>query len=393
MQLTERQSRKFRFTQKLVEALPPNPQDSKSREQEYSDIQVIGLRVLVSKNGRKFFHLRYTLNHRKRVIVLGEFPAVSVADARERGNEFKNMISKGLDPMSERNKQSDAVTFAEFAEKEYIPYAKENKKSWKDDVGKIEGDMLAAFGKLPLSAITTRDVQRYQTKIKVRTSSSTANRHYSLLTRMFSLAIQWQFVEKNPCKAVNKLKEAGGKERYLSNDELKRLLAALDRAEQSPSTYAIRFLLFTGMRMSEALQLLWCDVDLGAGSVFLADTKSGKSRTLILNDLAKNILETMKGLQRNKFVFFGLGPKGHLTSPRRAFEVAKQESGIINFRVHDLRHTFASICINDGNNIESIRKLLGHSSSQMTQRYAHLGDRELKAATDSVANHISTVVG
>ena len=301
------------------------------------------------------------------------------------------MISRGLDPLVEKSRQNDAVTFSEFTEKEYIPFAKENKKSWKDDIGKIEKDMIPAFGNLPLSSITTRDVQRYQTKIKTRTSGSTSNRHYSLLNRMFNLAIQWQFLEKNPCKGVKKHKESGGKERYLKNDELKRFLTALDEVKQGVSTHAIRFLLFTGMRMSEALQLLWENVDLDSGNVLLPETKGGKSRTVVLNELAMGILEKMKSFKKNVYVFPGVGPKGHLTSPKKVFQTVKAKAGIEKFRVHDLRHTFASIAVNSGSNLYEVQKLLGHHSSQMTQRYAHLGDRELRAATDNVANQIDQV--
>ena len=88
------------------------------------------------------------------------------------------------------------------------------------------------------------------------------NRHDALLSRLFNLAIKWQFVENSPCKSIKKQKEAGGKERYLSDDELKRFLSALDEVEQNVSAYALRFLLFTGIRMSEALQLEWQHVDL-----------------------------------------------------------------------------------------------------------------------------------
>ena len=217
----ERVCRKFNFTKKDIENLPSHFKEARSREQEYSDQQVIGLRVLVSKNGRKFFHMRYNFNSRKRVIVIGEFPAISVQEARNRANEFKNMLSKGIDPLMEKHKEKSAITFAEFVDREYIPYALESKKSWRDDVSKIKNDMLPLFGGLALPAITTRDIVRFQTKIKSRTSASTSNRHFTLLMRIFNLAIQWQFLEKNPCNGIKKFKEPGGKERYLNDEELK----------------------------------------------------------------------------------------------------------------------------------------------------------------------------
>jgi len=387
-----RQCRKHNFTKTFIDGLPPNPKNAKSREQEYSDQQVTGLRVMVSKNGRKFFHLRYRFRKRKRAISIGEFPSVSVQEARARANEFKNMLSHGLDPLTEKDRQSNDITFAEFVEQEYMPFAKINKKTWRDDLSKIKNDMNPAFGHQLLKALTPKDMQKYQTMIKARNSPSTSNRHLTVLIRILNLAIQWEFLEQNPCRGLTKYTEPK-KERYLHDDELKRFLTALDEVEQSVSAQVIRFLLFTGLRLSEATHLLWKNINFDAGTVLLPITKNGKSRTVILNELAKDVVVKMAEHQRNEFLFPGLGPKGFLTSPRRAFESVKARAGIEKLRLHDLRHTFASLCINSGQNLYEVQKLLGHSSSQMTQRYAHLGDKELRAATESVANQIEKIAG
>ncbi|WP_373501544.1 Arm DNA-binding domain-containing protein [Desulfococcus sp.] len=100
----------------MIETLPAHHPKSPSREMEYSDVEVVGLRLLVSKNGRKFFYLRYRYNSRKRVIRIGEFPATSLQDARQRANEFKNMLSQGIDPLSERDKVTGGMTFQVFGE-------------------------------------------------------------------------------------------------------------------------------------------------------------------------------------------------------------------------------------------------------------------------------------
>ena len=119
-----------RFTKKVLDNLPPNPRESRSREKEYSDLEVVGLKCLVSKNGRKFFDMRYTFNKRKRCLRIGEYPAVSIIEARQRANEFKNMLSRGIDPREERDKKPDGIAFGTFTTEEYLPFAKENKKSW-----------------------------------------------------------------------------------------------------------------------------------------------------------------------------------------------------------------------------------------------------------------------
>ncbi|MBT4285746.1 MAG: tyrosine-type recombinase/integrase [Deltaproteobacteria bacterium] len=392
MNYNTRQCRKHNFTKTFIDSLPPHKKNAKSREAEYSDQQVVGLRVLVSKNGRKFFHLRYRFQKRKKVISIGEFPAVSVQQARQRAYEYKNQLSNGLDPLIERNKQSNDLTFKEFAEKEYVPHAKVNKVSWADDVSKLENHMYPAFGQLPLSSITTRDLQKYQTKIKVRNSPSTSNRHMTVLIRMFNLAVQWQFLEKSPCNGSIKKYNEPTRERYLDNDEIKRFLSALDEANQSSvSVHVIRMLLYSGLRTAEVTKMKWENLNFTAGTLSIPENKSGKPRTVVLNQLAMNTVKKMLDFKINDYVFPGKGPKGHIISPRRVFLKIKEKAGIEGICAHSLRHTFASICVNSGENLYSVQKLLGHHSSQMTQRYAHLGDKELRAATESVANQISHI--
>ena len=389
-----RQCRKFNFTKTFIDNLPAHKKKAKSREAEYSDQQVIGLRILVSKNGRKFFHLRYRFKKRKRVISIGEFPAVTVQQARQRAYEYKNQLSNGLDPLIERNKQSNDLTFKEFAEMEYIPHAKADKVSWADDVSKLENHMYPAFGHLPLSSITTRDMQKYQTKIKLRNSPSTSNRHMTVLIRMFNLAVQWQFLEKSPCNGSIKKYKEPKRERYLNNDEIKRFLSALDEANQSSvSVHVIRMLLFSGLRTGEVTKMKWENINLATCTLNLPETKSGESRSVVLNQLAMNTLKEMLNFKINDYVFPGKGPKGHIISPRRVFLKIKEKAGIDGICAHSLRHTFASICVSSGENLYSVQKLLGHHSSQMTQRYAHLGDKELKTATESVAHQIVKITG
>ena len=384
---------RYNFTKTFIDGLPANPRNAKSREKEYADQQVIGLRVLVSKSARKFFHLRYRFRKKKRIISIGEHPAVSVIEARKRANEYKNLLSQGLDPIAERDKQDSNISFKKFVKNEYIPHIKANKKTWKDDLSKLENHMIPVFGDLPLSAITARDLQKYQAKIKTRNSPSTSNRHLTVLIYIFSLALQWQFIDKNPCTGIIKKYRESGKERYLSDKELKRFLTTLDQATQSVSIQVIRFLLYTGLRLSEATHIMWKNVNLTTSTVTLPNTKSGKSRTVVLNQLAKNTIEEMVDLKINNFVFPGKGPQGHLLTPRRVFLSIRKKADLNNFRLHDLRHTFASICVNSGQNLYEVQKLLGHSSSQMTQRYAHLGDKELRAATESVATQIEKIAG
>jgi hypothetical protein len=147
------------------------------------------------------------------------------------------------------------------------------------------------------------------------------------------------------------------------------------------------------MRCGEALSLQWSNVDLERGVAFLPKMKSGRSRQVILNELASMLLRELpeKRVGDNPFVFPGRKPGAHMAEPRRTFEKVKRAAKLGNLRVHDLRHTFASIAVQNGASLYEVQKLLGHSSSVMTQRYSHLSDDGLRAVTNGVASQIAAV--
>lgn len=393
----KQQSSKFPFTKRGIEALPAHDAASASREKEYADAECTGLHLRVSKNGRRFFQHRYRYFGKKRCINLGEFPAVSVQEARQRVAENKALLARDKDPAGEREKAKAELTFAEFAVQHYLPHAKEHKKTWDDDVWKVEKLLNPALGKQRLSCITSRDVALLHSKEKSRTSATTANHLLTTLKRMLNLAVKWGYLEKNPASLQDKFKEPPHRERYLSKDELPRFLRALEDDDDSLSVAAIRLLLFTGCRRGEIMSLKWDQVRMDEERIFLPDTKNGRSRTVHLNARA---IEVLLDLQEKKeeeartalsdYVFPSRQGtrKGHLFDLRKPFERACREAGIENFRVHDLRHTFASMAVMSGASLYDVQKLLGHQDIAMTQRYAHLSDNSLKEATAGVASFL-----
>ncbi len=247
-------SKRFPFTKHRIESLPTHDPDSPSRESEYSDAECIGLKLRVSKNGRRFFQHRYRYMGRKKCLTIGEFPYVSVQDARQRVGEHKTLLFRDIDPSDERSQKRNDITFSDFARDFYLPHAKMHKKSWQEDVWKIDRQLEPAFGKLRLSTITARDISAFHSKEKERTSATTANLHMTLIKRMFNLAVQWDMIEKSPATNPDKFKEPPNRERYLGKLELPKFLKALDDQEDGLSVAAIKLLLFTGGRRGEILE-------------------------------------------------------------------------------------------------------------------------------------------
>lgn len=389
-----KQSRKFPFTKRGIEMLPAHDPASPSRETEYADAECTGLHLRVSKNGRRFFQHRYRFLSRKRCLNLGEFPAVSLQDARQRVAEHKALLAKDVDPADERGKRRNDLTFAEYAEQYYLPHAKEHKKTWDDDQWMIDKRLNPVLGQLRLSTITPRDVTLVHSKEKERTSATTANHLLTVLKRMLNLAVKWGFLEKNPAAVQDKYKEPPHRERYLSKDELPRFLKALEEEDDRLSVAAIRLLLFTGCRRNEVLSLRWNQIRQDEGRIFLPMTKNGRSRTVHLNAKAREVLEDLAArrdqdarTRDSEFVFPSRQGtrKGHLYDLRKPFVKACENAGIENLRIHDLRHSFATLAVLAGASLYDVQKLLGHQDIAMTQRYAHLADDGLKKATESVA--------
>ncbi|GAB6084061.1 hypothetical protein JCM30471_29750 [Desulfuromonas carbonis] len=208
-------TRRFAFTKRSIEAIPPHDPASPSREAEYSDAECIGLHLRVSKNGRRFFQHRYRYLGRKKCLSLGEYPHVSIQDARQRVSEHKALLARDIDPSDERSQKRNDLTFSTFARDFYIPHAKMHKKTWQEDVWKIDRQLIPAFGNLRLSTISSRDISTFHSKEKARTSATTANHHMTLIKRMFNLAVKWGLIEKSPAASLDKFKEPPHRELIL----------------------------------------------------------------------------------------------------------------------------------------------------------------------------------
>jgi len=395
-------SKRFPFTKRIIGAIPSHDPDSPNREAEYSDAESIGLKLRVSKGGRKFFQHRYRYMGRKKCLSLGEFPFVSIQDARQKVHEHKSLLVRDIDPGDERAQRTNDLTFSKFAEKFYIPHAKMHKKTWKEDQYKLDRQIIPAFGDYRLSSITARDISTFLTEQKERTSSTTANHYATLIKRMFNLAVKWGLLEKSPATSLDKFKEKPFRERYLTKEELPRFLKALEELEDGLSKAAISLLLTTGMRRGEALSLQWHQVKLNEKRLFLPNTKNGKSRSIILNDRALSVLNTLKAAKDNSdrtkgsdylFPSRSCARKPHINDLRIPFNKTCEAAGIEGLRVHDLRHSFATLALQGGASLYDVSKLLGHSDVSMTQRYAHMLDDSLQKATDNMAGVIDRAIG
>lgn len=299
----------------------------------------------------------------------------------------EEVLAKRLTEVAERKflvrRESGRLRFKDFAEdyiKKVVPSLR-----WADQAERIARKWVAYFGDKRLSEISAEQIEAYRVKRSRQpripgsprlTKPATINRETQVLKRMFNIARQWDLVADNPVTRLRMLPERNRRLRYLTADECGRLVAAAAPHLRPFLIVALN----TGARRGELFGLRWRDVDLDARVMSFVDTKNGKRRDIRINETVCEVLRKLP--RRGEFVFTATGTK--LTSIVHAFKTACKRAGIVDFRIHDLRHTFASHAMMAGIDIGTLQQLLGHSSPTMTMRYSHLAPEHTMRAVEKV---------
>ena len=360
---------------------------------EYSVSVAQGLKIVVSR-ASKTFMFRGVFNGKKISTTLGKYPEMSLDQAINIVLAFQNKLKMGINPIDEIKKIENIPTLAHFFYKVYLPLAKLNKKSWKDDVSRFKNHIEPTLGNIQLNQITSAMLSDLMLEIKTEDrANATVNRSRALLSSMFNVAFEREIIEQSPMTRVKKLVEQNQIERYLSDDELKRLMNVLANhhahdIDNQIIVGIVEMLLLTGARKGEVLNLKWSDLDENNHLWKLNENKSGKPRIIQLNSQAQQIIRRMS----RKYLYVFANPKTGLpfNDIRKTFQKILEAAQIENFRIHDLRHNFASMAVNNGCDIYVVQHLLGHASPTTTQRYAHLRQDTLRNASEMLAERINS---
>ena len=367
------------------------PEGKSKDEISFSDVP--GLRVVVSRKSKTFM-FRGVFNGKKISTTLGKYPEMSLDQAINIVLAFQNKLKMGINPIDEIKKIENIPTLAHFFYKVYLPLAKLNKKSWKDDVSRFKNHIEPTLGNIQLNQITSAMLSDLMLEIKTEDrANATVNRSRALLSSMFNVAFEREIIEQSPMTRVKKLVEQNQIERYLSDDELKRLMNVLANhhahdIDNQIIVGIVEMLLLTGARKGEVLNLKWSDLDENNHLWKLNENKSGKPRIIQLNSQAQQIIRRMS----RKYLYVFANPKTGLpfNDIRKTFQKILEAAQIENFRIHDLRHNFASMAVNNGCDIYVVQHLLGHASPTTTQRYAHLRQDTLRNASEMLAERINS---
>jgi integrase len=387
------------------------------------DIELKGFGLRVEPSGVKSFIARYRAGAGgrtapKRFVSIGRYGALTPDDARRRAREILGAVANGQDPADAISKERAAATVGELARAFVAEHVRKKRKPKTIESYEhvIDRYLVPEFGTRKAKALPRSDLSRLHGKLSDK--PAVANRLLAVTSSMFSWGSEHGYLPEgfNPATRIEKYKEVQ-RERFLSTDELERIGEALREAEtiglpwnpdptkakvkhapkeenrhvrySSEVVAAIRLLLLTGARLREILHLRWDYVDLERGLLLLPDSKTGR-KTIILNAPALSIID---GLARDSpYVIPSNDPRKPRSDLKRPWAAVSERAGLKGVRLHDLRHTHASFGAGSGMGLPIIGKLLGHSQSATTARYAHLDADPLRRASNKIGGAISAAL-
>ncbi|WP_254695954.1 tyrosine-type recombinase/integrase [Palleronia sp. THAF1] len=352
------------------------------------DEKLRGFGVRVTAKSVRSFNLNFRIAGRERRITIGKYPAWSVAAARRQAESYRREIDRGEDPLAERDAARSAPTvkdlFARYAA-EHLPT--KAPRSAADDRSMWVKDILPRLGPKKVADLRFDDCDQLHRSIS-QSRPTRANRVIEVLRKALNLAIRWGWLERNPASGVRRNPEEK-RTRYLSPSELARLTEALAAHPQRASADAILFMLLTGCRRGEALSATWDQFDLAqrVWSKPAATTKQRRFHRVPYSARVAALLDERRASECGEAVF--AGPTGNpLTDVKRTWASVCETANLEDVRLHDLRHTYASVLASSGASLPVVGALLGHSQPQTTARYAHLYDDTLRLATEAVSERL-----
>jgi len=347
---------------------------------------------------------------KERRITIGSCAKVPLDKARVEASKLIAHADLGRDVAQERQearqvKPEANPTLADFADRwlEEVVARRNRPGTVKIRRLLVKNHIKPHIGARRLAEITRKDIEDLHHAVSVKYPVA-ANRAVSTLSAILATAVRWGMLDRNPALGVDRNAEEG-RERYLTPEEIKALSVALDESPAQDSADVVRLLLLTGARVGEVLAMRWEQLDLGAGvwTKPAATTKQNKTHRVPLSPPAVAVLtkrkeaakEAAKKVKRpkldrpaeegNPWVFPGEGKDGHMTSIRVFWGAVCKRAKIKGARIHDLRHTFASLLVSAGESLPIVGALLGHTQAKTTSRYAHLLDDPLRAAVAKIA--------
>ena len=422
-------SKTINFTKKTLLDLPI----PKGKRETYKDIKERGLSIYITNNGIRTFFIRKRVEGKDEKIIIGNFPDLSVDNARNKALEIKSFVAKGINPNDTKRQSRAEYTLGQLFEEYMTRYSKPNKKSWKYDEREIL-KFLGEWFRRKISKIKNQEIRKLHEMTKANNGLYQANRLLERIKSMYNKAIEWEYIKENPANGIKKYKETK-RERFLLPLEIKTFFEALEQEKNIIARNYFKILFFTGARKSNVLAMRWEEIDFERRIWRIPETKNGDPQDVPLIDYALEILNSIP--KTNEWVFPSDTSKvGHFADPKRPWqririlatlslsktnpalkeiieelqsefskviplttlfkliekEIAKKglslPKGVMDLRIHDIRRTLASYQAITGTSLTIIAKTLGQKSLEATQIYARLNNDPVRQSMNTAIDKI-----
>jgi len=411
---------KAHITAPQIKALKPS-----EKPYELVDDDLKGFLARVQPSGTVTYYYSYrSMDGTRKRARIGTHPGLTAPAARKAAEKLAAQVGLGGDPHLERKQarvrkqKAKHETLGGFIELKYKEWALSHQSRGDETLILLKGNFEHLFHK-KLADISAWDIQKWRTeKDKQGLASSTVNRRVTTLKAVLNKAVEWDVIPANPLNKIKPLKiDKKSRVRFLSKEEEGALRQALDDRESDirrgrmsgnawrevrgyktlPSIDArfadylkpmVLLTLNTGLRRGEAFNLQWSDIDFQHNQLAVEGTtaKSGQTRHIPLNSEAQAILKDWKEQTDTKYVFASPVTRKRFDNIKRSWGALRERAGLPDFWFHDLRHTFASKLVMAGQDLYVIKELLGHSTIQMTERYAHLSPDHKVSAVEALVS-------
>ena len=375
-----------RLTQALVDSAPVT-----GRDHILFDSQLPGLGLRVTPTGTKIFVAQAYVAKRKRRITVGMSPDMSLAKARIEAAQVLAAMRSGVDPTADRKARlraaaAQSITIRDLSERWLAEFVipKLKPRTVSDYQELLALHILPALGNLTVAEIDREHIEKRH--VDMRKTPRRANYTLATIKGLLSFAVRRGLRSSNPATNIAPYREQK-RERFLSEQEIGAAAEAITQAETDGvigplAATGLRLALFTGARSGEITAIRWEQVDWERRLIRLPDSKNNQPRTIHLSDAAIEVLRTTPHV--GAFIVAGSRPGTAYKNLTRAWARARKYAGLNDVRLHDLRHSFASLALGRGVPLAVIGKLLGHKDLASAQRYSHLVRDVVQEASDQV---------
>lgn len=345
-------------------------------------------RTAIPNEGTYYLRLKDRNTGKTRHHRIGKTKDLSLAEALRQALNLREQILIGSGALA--NRERAVLTYDSFMANYYFP-SKQSKRSLDKDRQLHRTRLKDVFGDTPLSSITRQQVHAFQMQLgSTKLSISTQNAYLRLLRHSLNIALDLELIARNPATRLKLRREDNIVENYLNEEQVARLITILDAHENLVVAGLIRLLLATGARRGEALKARWSDIkfDQRLWIIPSENSKSRKVGSIPLSDAALKVINRMPRHEHTDYIFVNPSTRTRYTDIKKSWSDIKRRANLPEVtRLHDLRHTFASLLINHGRSLYEVQRILRHSDPKVTQRYSHLNSSTLRDAIE-VASHV-----